>query len=150
MKAILQETGVRRAVQVAVNAPTPDILKCQRLETSRALREVDGTHSVVRKRWTHLQPKLTNSTSKSSYATLSLQGNALTWWNSHVKTTTHEAAHAMPWRTLKKMMTDKYCPRGEIKKLEFEMLEFEGKGNEVVAYTNVFPRTGTNVAIEFF
>ncbi|GKF66166.1 hypothetical protein Tco_0192683, partial [Tanacetum coccineum] len=26
--------------------------------------------------------------------------NALTWWNSHVKTTTPEAAHAMPWRTL--------------------------------------------------
>nr|GEZ92628.1 putative reverse transcriptase domain-containing protein [Tanacetum cinerariifolium] len=43
--------------------------------------------------------------------------NALTWWNSHVKTTTPEAAHAMPWRTL----TDKYCPRGEIKKLEFEI-----------------------------
>ncbi|GKD94290.1 putative reverse transcriptase domain-containing protein [Tanacetum coccineum] len=50
-----------------------------------------------------------------------LQGNALTWWNSHVKTTTPEAAHAMPWRTLKKMMTEKYCPRGEIKKLEFKM-----------------------------
>ncbi|GJU54151.1 hypothetical protein Tco_1227865 [Tanacetum coccineum] len=30
-----------------------------------------------------------------------------------------ELAHAMPWRTLKKMMTDKYCPRGEIKKLDF-------------------------------
>ncbi|GJT83484.1 putative reverse transcriptase domain-containing protein [Tanacetum coccineum] len=48
------------------------------------------------------------------FATCTLQGNALTWWNSHVKTTTPEAAHAMPWRTLKKMMTDKYCPRGEI------------------------------------
>nr|GFA80602.1 hypothetical protein [Tanacetum cinerariifolium] len=40
---------------------------------------------------------------------------ALTWWNSHVKTTTPEAAHAIPRRTLKKMMTDKYCPRGEIR-----------------------------------
>ncbi|GKG04447.1 hypothetical protein Tco_0314834, partial [Tanacetum coccineum] len=49
--------------------------------------------------------------------------NALTWWNSHIKTTTPEAAHAMPWRgTLKKMMTDKYCPMGEIKKLEFEIV----------------------------
>ncbi|GKF48669.1 reverse transcriptase domain-containing protein [Tanacetum coccineum] len=56
------------------------------------------------------------------FATCTLQGNALTWWNSHVKTTTPiKAAHAMAWRTLKKMMTDKYCPRGEIKKLEFEM-----------------------------
>nr|GEX46734.1 hypothetical protein [Tanacetum cinerariifolium] len=51
------------------------------------------------------------------FATCTLQGNALTWWNSHVKTTTPEATHAMPWRTLKKMMTDKYCPRSEIKKL---------------------------------
>ncbi|GKG25201.1 hypothetical protein Tco_0395829, partial [Tanacetum coccineum] len=49
------------------------------------------------------------------FATCTLQGNALTWWNYHVKTTTPEAAHAMPWRTLKKIMTDKYCPRGEIK-----------------------------------
>ncbi|GJU41136.1 putative reverse transcriptase domain-containing protein [Tanacetum coccineum] len=55
-------------------------------------------------------------------------GNALTWWNSHVKTTTPKAAHAMPWRTLKKMMTDKYCPRGEIKKLEFEMWNLKVKG----------------------
>ncbi|GJT28261.1 putative reverse transcriptase domain-containing protein [Tanacetum coccineum] len=60
------------------------------------------------------------------FATCTLQGNALTWWNSHVKTTTHEAAHAMPWRTLKKMMIDKYCPRGEIKKLEYKCEEFEG------------------------
>nr|GEV65076.1 reverse transcriptase domain-containing protein [Tanacetum cinerariifolium] len=36
-------------------------------------------------------------------------------------TTTPEAAHAMPWMTLKKMMTDKYCQRGEIKKLESEI-----------------------------
>nr|GEZ98496.1 reverse transcriptase domain-containing protein [Tanacetum cinerariifolium] len=43
---------------------------------------------------------------------------ALTWWNSHVKTVTLEVAQALPWKTLKKMMTDKYCPRGEIKKLE--------------------------------
>ncbi|GJT29507.1 hypothetical protein Tco_0909782 [Tanacetum coccineum] len=55
------------------------------------------------------------------FAMCTVQGNALTWWNSHVKTTTPEAAHVMPWRTLKKMMTDKYYPRGEIKKLEFKM-----------------------------
>ncbi|GKF79324.1 hypothetical protein Tco_0234892, partial [Tanacetum coccineum] len=36
------------------------------------------------------------------FSTCTLQGNALTWWNSHVKTITPEAAHAMPWRTTKK------------------------------------------------
>ncbi|GJX66924.1 transposon ty3-G gag-pol polyprotein [Tanacetum coccineum] len=59
--------------------------------------------------------------SQVKFATCTLQDDALTWWNSHVKTTTPEAAHAMPWATLKKMMTDKYCPRGEIKKIETEM-----------------------------
>ncbi|GJV22534.1 hypothetical protein Tco_1371554 [Tanacetum coccineum] len=49
---------------------------------------------------------------KSNFVTCTLQGNALTWWNSHVKTTTPEAAHACPWEDLvKKMKTDKYCPR---------------------------------------
>ncbi|GKF86295.1 reverse transcriptase domain-containing protein [Tanacetum coccineum] len=61
------------------------------------------------------------------FATCTLQENALTWCNSHVKTTTPEVAHAMPWRTLKKMMTDKYSPRGEIKKLEFEMWNLKKK-----------------------
>nr|GEU94696.1 hypothetical protein [Tanacetum cinerariifolium] len=57
------------------------------------------------------------------YAACTLQGVILTWWNSHVKTVTLEVAQALPWKTLKKMMTDKYCPRGEIKKLETDMVE---------------------------
>ncbi|GJW74688.1 putative reverse transcriptase domain-containing protein [Tanacetum coccineum] len=93
-KGLLLRNGVLKAVQVARECTYPDFLKCQPLNFK-------GTEGVVK------------------FATCTLQGNALTWWNSHVKTTTPEAAHAMPWRTLKKMMTDKYCPRGEIKKLEF-------------------------------
>ncbi|GJR64977.1 putative reverse transcriptase domain-containing protein [Tanacetum coccineum] len=68
----------------------------------------------------------------------SLDDDALTWWNAHVKTTTPEAAHAMPWATLKKMMTDKYCPRGEIKKIETEMWNLKVKGTDVVAYSRRF------------
>nr|GFA74589.1 hypothetical protein [Tanacetum cinerariifolium] len=65
------------------------------------------------------------------YAVCTLQGVALTWWNSHVKTVTLEVAQALPWKTLKKMMTDKYCPRGKIKKLETEMWELKTKGTDV-------------------
>nr|GFB62585.1 hypothetical protein [Tanacetum cinerariifolium] len=32
-----------------------------------------------------------------------------------------EVAYAMPWKTLRQMMTAKYCPRGKIKKLEVEL-----------------------------
>ncbi|GJT19538.1 hypothetical protein Tco_0878244 [Tanacetum coccineum] len=62
----------------------------------------------------------------------------LTWWNAHVNTTTPEAAHAMPWATLKKIMTDKYCPRGEIKKIEIEIWNLKVKGTDVVAYNRRF------------
>ncbi|GJV90947.1 hypothetical protein Tco_1538760 [Tanacetum coccineum] len=31
-----------------------------------------------------------------------------------------DVAYTMPWTALKRMITDKYCPRGEIKKLESE------------------------------
>ncbi|GJV07906.1 reverse transcriptase domain-containing protein [Tanacetum coccineum] len=71
--------------------------------------------------------------SQVKFATCTLQDDALTWWNSHVKTTTPEAAHAMTWAALKKMMTDKYCPRGEIKKIETEMWNLKVKGTDVVA-----------------
>ncbi|GJT20369.1 putative reverse transcriptase domain-containing protein [Tanacetum coccineum] len=39
---------------------------------------------------------------------------------------------------LKKMMTDKYCPRGEIKKIETEMWNLKVKGTDVVAYSRRF------------
>nr|GEW08895.1 hypothetical protein [Tanacetum cinerariifolium] len=33
----------------------------------------------------------------------------------------HDATYGMTWKTLMKMMADKYCPRSEIKKLEIEI-----------------------------
>ncbi|GJS91736.1 reverse transcriptase domain-containing protein [Tanacetum coccineum] len=59
-------------------------------------------------------------------------------FNSHVKTVSHEATYGMTWKTLKKMMTDKYCPRGEIKKLEIELWNLKIKGTDVVSYTQRF------------
>nr|GFC33033.1 putative reverse transcriptase domain-containing protein [Tanacetum cinerariifolium] len=37
----------------------------------------------------------------------------------------HEAAYGMSWKTLMKMMTEKYCPRNEIRKLEMELWELK-------------------------
>ncbi|GJS41629.1 putative reverse transcriptase domain-containing protein [Tanacetum coccineum] len=44
------------------------------------------------------------------FASCTLLGNALMWWNSHVKTVGHDVAYGMTWKTLKKMMTDKMFP----------------------------------------
>ncbi|GJT37064.1 reverse transcriptase domain-containing protein [Tanacetum coccineum] len=72
------------------------------------------------------------------FATYTLQGNALTWWNFHVQAVGHDIAYAMPWKTLKKIITDKYCPRGEIKKLETEMWNLKVKGTDVMSYNQRF------------
>ncbi|GJV24307.1 putative reverse transcriptase domain-containing protein [Tanacetum coccineum] len=56
------------------------------------------------------------------FATCTLMGTALTWWNSHARTVTNDVAYAMTWSDLKKKMTTKYCPRNEIKKIEAELL----------------------------
>ncbi|GJT62668.1 putative reverse transcriptase domain-containing protein, partial [Tanacetum coccineum] len=67
------------------------------------------------------------------FSTCILLGSALTWWNSHVKTVGRDVAYAMTWTNLKKKMTDKYCPRGEVKKLESEMWNLKIKGTDVDA-----------------
>ncbi|GJV16080.1 reverse transcriptase domain-containing protein [Tanacetum coccineum] len=62
---------------------------------------------------------------------------ALTWWNSQIRTLGPDT-YSMTWEVLKKKMTDKYCPQGEIKKLEIELWNLKVKGNDVPAYTERF------------
>nr|GFC60216.1 hypothetical protein [Tanacetum cinerariifolium] len=114
-----------------------DFLKCQPLNFK-------GTEGVVGlTQWFEKMKYVFNINNcteacQVKYAACTLQGVALTWWNSHVKTVTLEVAQAFPWKTLKKMMTDKYCPRGEIKKLETEMWELKTKGMDVIGYSRHF------------
>nr|GEU62324.1 reverse transcriptase domain-containing protein [Tanacetum cinerariifolium] len=59
-------------------------------------------------------------------------------WNSHVTTVDLDVAYAITWTKLKKKMTDKYCPKGEIKKLEAELWNLKVKGTYVVSYSRHF------------
>ncbi|GJR81394.1 reverse transcriptase domain-containing protein [Tanacetum coccineum] len=57
----------------------------------------------------------------------------LTQW-----TVSHDVAYAMTWTNLKKKMTDKYCPRSEIKKLEVEIWNMKVKGTDMIGYNQHF------------
>ncbi|GJT51556.1 putative reverse transcriptase domain-containing protein [Tanacetum coccineum] len=126
-----------RPAQTARECSYSEFLKCKPLDFK-------GTEGVVGlTRWFKKMEyvfSISNcpATSQVKFTTCTLQDDALTWWNAHVKTTTTEAAHAMPWAALKKMMTDKYCPRGEIKKIETEMWNLKVQGTDVVAYSRRF------------
>ncbi|GKF16679.1 reverse transcriptase domain-containing protein, partial [Tanacetum coccineum] len=61
------------------------------------------------------------------FSTCTLLAGALTWWNSHVRIVGHDVAYAMTWTELKKKMTDKYCPRNEMKKLKVELWNLKVK-----------------------
>ncbi|GKC95652.1 reverse transcriptase domain-containing protein [Tanacetum coccineum] len=74
------------------------------------------------------------------FATCTLLGGALTWWNSHVRTVEHDAAYLLPWKTLMKMMTENYCLRSELKKLETELWNLVVKGTDIESYTQRFQK----------
>ncbi|GKE26541.1 putative reverse transcriptase domain-containing protein, partial [Tanacetum coccineum] len=63
------------------------------------------------------------------FATCTLLGAALTWWNGQIRTLGPDA-YSMTWEGLKKKKTDKYCPQGEIKKLEIELWNLKFVANE--------------------
>ncbi|GJX67442.1 reverse transcriptase domain-containing protein, partial [Tanacetum coccineum] len=76
--------------------------------------------------------------SQVKYATCTLLNNVLTWWYSHKRTIGTEAAFAMSWRELMKLMTEVYCPRNKIQKMETELWNLTVKNNDLAAYTQRF------------
>ncbi|GJX01172.1 hypothetical protein Tco_0185085 [Tanacetum coccineum] len=54
--------------------------------------------------------------------------SALTWWNSHKRKIRTDAAYAMTWKALIKLMTEVYCPINEIQKMETELWNLSVKG----------------------
>ncbi|GJU71783.1 putative reverse transcriptase domain-containing protein [Tanacetum coccineum] len=81
------------------------------------------------------------------FATCTLLGAALTWWNGQIRTLGPEA-YSMTWEVLKKKMMDKYCSQGEIKKLEIELWNLKVKRNDVPTYTERFQEL-TLICTEF-
>nr|GEW89000.1 putative reverse transcriptase domain-containing protein [Tanacetum cinerariifolium] len=72
------------------------------------------------------------------FASYTLQGSALTWWNSHMRVVGQDVAYAMPWAALKRMITDKYYPRAKIQKLESKYWNLKVKGLDLLNYNHRF------------
>nr|GEV33846.1 reverse transcriptase domain-containing protein [Tanacetum cinerariifolium] len=113
--------GLRRPVQPARVYSYTDFMKCQPLNFK-------GTKGIVGlSQWL-----------KTMESAFHISGCAIDNQNGHVTTLGYKAAYAMTWGTLKKKMTNKYCPKDEIKKLEIEIWNLRVKGNDIAAYTQRF------------
>ncbi|GJS44975.1 putative reverse transcriptase domain-containing protein [Tanacetum coccineum] len=130
-------TGVRRTERVARECTYQDFMKCQPLFFKGTKGVVELTQWFERIETVfHISNCAVENQIK--FATCTLLGVALTWWNSHVRTVGHDVAYAMTWTDLKKKMTDKYRPRGEIKKLEAKLWNLKVKGIDVLSYNQHF------------
>ncbi|GJR72472.1 putative reverse transcriptase domain-containing protein [Tanacetum coccineum] len=118
----------RRNVQTTCPCFYADFMKCQPLNFK-------GTEGVVGlTRWIEKMESVFNISgcaieNQVKFATCTLLGAALTWWNGQIRTLGLEA-YSITWEVLKKKMTDKYCPQSEIKKLEIELWNLKFVANE--------------------
>ncbi|GJS56156.1 putative reverse transcriptase domain-containing protein [Tanacetum coccineum] len=130
-------TGGRRTERVARECTYQDFMKCKPLYFK-------GTEGVVElTQWFERMEtvfRISNCSVENQikFSTCTLLAGALTWWNSHVMTVSHDVAYAMTWADLRKKMTDKYCPRNEMKKLEAELWNLKVKGTDVIGYNQRF------------
>ncbi|GJQ94298.1 putative reverse transcriptase domain-containing protein [Tanacetum coccineum] len=58
---------------------------------------------------------------KVKFAAATLQGRALTWWNTQVATLDLAEANGKSWDDMKKMMLEEFCPEEEISRMEDEL-----------------------------
>ncbi|GKC09572.1 putative reverse transcriptase domain-containing protein [Tanacetum coccineum] len=59
---------------------------------------------------------------KVKFATATLQGRALTWWNGRIASMGIDAANGTPWTEVRKWMTEEFCPRSVLQRLEQELM----------------------------
>nr|GEW47478.1 reverse transcriptase domain-containing protein [Tanacetum cinerariifolium] len=122
---------------VARECTYQDFMKCQPLN-------FEGTEAVVGLiRWFEKMETvfhISNCLEKYQvkYATYTLLNSALTWWNSHKRTVRTEAAFAISWRELMKLMAEVYYPIKEIQKMESKLWNLTVKNNDLTAYTQRF------------
>ncbi|GKA65652.1 hypothetical protein Tco_0765359 [Tanacetum coccineum] len=97
------------------------------MEMEITMRMIEGTEGVIGLiRWFEKMETIFHISNclekyQVKYATCTLLNSALTWWNSHKRTIGTDAAFAMSWRELMKLMAKVYCPRNEIQKMKSEL-----------------------------
>ncbi|GKA23515.1 reverse transcriptase domain-containing protein [Tanacetum coccineum] len=75
---------------------------------------------------------------KVTFATGTLIDDALSWWNSYAQPIGIDQANRITWTELKRLLTNKYCPRTEVKKMEDEFYNLVVKGNDLKTYIRRF------------
>ncbi|GJX62770.1 reverse transcriptase domain-containing protein [Tanacetum coccineum] len=75
---------------------------------------------------------------KVTFAIGTLTDDALSWWNAYAQPMGVDQANQITWTELKRLLTNKYCPRTEVRKMEDELYNLTVKGNDLKPYVRRF------------
>nr|GEX63167.1 reverse transcriptase domain-containing protein [Tanacetum cinerariifolium] len=78
-----------------------------------------------------------------TFATSTLTNDTLSWWNAYAQPIGIEQANKITWAELKRLLTNKYCPRTEVKKIEDEFYDLTVKENDLKTYIRRFQDLAT-------
>ncbi|GJV90301.1 hypothetical protein Tco_1538114 [Tanacetum coccineum] len=75
---------------------------------------------------------------KVTFAIGTLTDDALSWWNAYAQPMGIEQANQITLTELKRLLTNKYYPRTEVRKMEEELYNLTVKGNDLKPYVRRF------------
>ncbi|GJT33589.1 reverse transcriptase domain-containing protein [Tanacetum coccineum] len=116
----MTQAAIRKLVSDSVTAA----LEAQAATMARAvglIRWFEWTESVFSRSNCAEENKVT-------FATGTLTDDALSWWNAYAQPIGIEQANKITWTELKRLLTNKYCPRTEVRKMEDEFYNLTVKG----------------------
>ncbi|GJU61573.1 reverse transcriptase domain-containing protein [Tanacetum coccineum] len=95
--------------------------------------QIESVFSRIRRRFSRCAEE-----NKVTFATGTLTDDALSWWNAYAQPMGVEQANQITWTELKRLLTNKYYPQTEIRKMEEELYNLTVKGNDLKPYVRRF------------
>ncbi|GJW13307.1 reverse transcriptase domain-containing protein [Tanacetum coccineum] len=127
----------------SVYTPTPpqifEIGKCSiKMYLKHHEEQIEDILNYLEELSFHRIEKMEEGRINVTFATGTLTDDALSWWNAHAQPMGIEQANQITWTELKRLLTNKYCPRTEIKKMEDKFYGLTVNGSDLKTYIRRF------------
>ncbi|GJS21828.1 reverse transcriptase domain-containing protein [Tanacetum coccineum] len=120
--------------KLALKAQTAAMASASNPNRNTNLTETPAVKTGNYKEFISCQPFCFNVT----FATGTLTDDALSWWNAYAQPMGIEQANQITWTEFKRLLTNKYYPRTEIKKMEDEFYGLTVNGSDLKTYIRRF------------
>nr|GEW09587.1 reverse transcriptase domain-containing protein [Tanacetum cinerariifolium] len=125
-------------VAAALEAQAANMANTDNINRNLKPRETPAARKCTYKEFMKFSHSDYTENCKVKFATGTLTKDALSWWNSYAKPIGIEQADKIAWTELKRLLTNKYFPRTEVKKMENEFYNLVMKENDLKTYARRF------------